>query len=324
MKIKDGPEVWETNYKLAATEAQRLKRWGKEETISLADRWRMVRQIVEKMYLGEDEGQIRDLAAEAARLILSFPMTVQQIGVAVRAQIFLDRWLAEAKIDEKDQRRIQLQYPELLTIHAGDWRGVKHIFGRFSERQDAWEKALAGISSGDGSETVYRGEWLEQTDEKAELIRKYGLIPGGLEKYLKIENLAYRTIDFHWKVGGCLARRFEPEVGLAWLIRQAPVSPIGLLCSRYTSGEFRQSSPFDLGMGMTTPDYLKRRRGRFFGNCLFKIHLPVRELIKAPDEGLLEDGRMVLGFIPPEAITGHCFILEHDRGRSLLDKLSAV
>jgi len=288
------PKLKESDYKIAVEEARKLLETPKE-TISPVERKRLVSKLINEVYITPQDHKdaLKSLMPSFVRLAIDYPLSDQQIGKVVRAQ----RILGYKKITTS----------ELIAIHGGDWEEINRIFNANAERRGSWEQAEKRVVSNNTLQTVYRGMWLHNAD--VDLILKYGFAPAGLGKYLTIDQMVLDWISFfsgakQWGMG-------DTQESHKFLAMQLPLSPVNLLHQIYASGAFGTSSPFKLGVSTTTIENLERLKGRFFGNYLFRIHLPATKLIATKNEGQQEDEHTVLYYIPPSAITGHTHVPEN-------------
>lgn len=307
---EDGPQesrLIEKDYRRGAESARELAR-PLSEKISLIERKEIIGRVVDKVFTGEggDEA-LPSVVGDMIRLIRTFPLEEQQIGIVVRAQ----RIFGEQEIKETRRKLIDLTTNELLTLQAGDWEETQQIFNLFPERERAWEQALKGVVTGNFPLTVYRGMWLNKED--IPIIMKYGIVPEGLRKFIGVGEAIATQIKWWY---GCERRYSKEEHSAAQkrklsLLEDLPLSPINILHEVYFAGEFGTSSCYKLGISTTTPQNLRSYRGRFFGNYLLRLSLPANRLIRSKNIGDSEDEHTVLYYIPPERITGCCFVPKH-------------
>jgi hypothetical protein len=306
----------EAKYLLAVHEARGLLKLPKGR-ISINEREVVIQNIVRRIYLGnkEDEGGLRDVASEAVGLMRTYPLSLQESGTVVRAQRYLKEIQWERGIANERREGLQLKNEELMDIQVGDWKRIQNVFKLSQGRERIWKESIGRNITNPKPLTVYRGMTLE--DQDVEIIKKYGLAPEGLRRYLTVDEVVYQQIKFFW--GSKDWPNTNPERMFDWILGKIPISTVNLLHEVYEEGEFGTSSPFKLGISTTSTDNLRERNRRFFGNYLFRIQLPGNLLIRTNDKPL-EDEHTAMYYIPPDAITG-CTIVPENNNKPLTKTL---
>jgi len=203
--------------------------------------------------------------------------------------------------------RFELKKEELMTVQVGDWEKIKNVFNLLPERKMVWEESTKKNIASPQLLTIYRG--MDIDDKDMEVVREFGLVPEGLRRYQTVDEVVFQQIKFFW---GCENwPNTNPRRMCEWLLGKIPFSTVNLLHEVYEEGDFGTSSPFKLGISTTTPDNLKKRTRRFFGNYLIRIQMPGNLLLKTHDKPS-EDECTVMYYIPPEAITGHAHVPENN------------
>lgn len=252
----------------------------------IEQRRRMIADLLELVHFGdEDDPQANDQAISlTSDLLHSDPLTDQQAGAVarcLRAIRGLDPWPLE-----ETSRHFYLDPGEMVEIMAGDWEQINRIFHRSHERSIHWRNSLRKIDNSRTLKTVYR--MLELHPDDLDSIRQFGLVPEGLHRHADLPSV----IAAHQKQ--CFGQgNFPHHAGIESLAAKLFFSKANLLSA---------PSPFKLGLATSTARNIRDRGTAYFGNYIFELVIPANRLVANPRNGLPENERTILYYIPPEAI----------------------